>query len=115
MELSFPEFEKGLSKRIEETQDYVYRFMRRKVQEKLNEWATRYPRHQFKAWDDYGCLILEVHPPLSGDTFYGKDKRVSWASKRHKISTEAEALENYWMSFDNNIGPHLTKPLLGRN
>ena len=115
MELSFPEFEKELSRRINEVEDFVFRFMRKKVQEQLNEWAFRYPNHNFKAWDDYGMLKLEVNPPLQEEGCYNsaKTNEIQFTSKRHKIRGEARDLIDYWNSLD-EIKPYLSKQLVGR-
>jgi hypothetical protein len=113
MELSFPEFEKELSRRINEVEDFVFRFMRRKVQEQLNEWASKYQRHNFTAWDDYGMLILEINPPLQEEGTYNMTTKIQFASERHEIRNQARDLIDYWNSLD-EIKPYLRKMLVGR-
>lgn len=112
-ELKFPQFEKELHDKIEELEDFVSRFMRRVIQDQLNEWATKYPRHNFKAWDDYGLLVLEVTPSLQEENRYTKTNEIQFVSERHKIRNEARALIDYWNSLE-EIKPYLVKQLVGR-
>jgi hypothetical protein len=37
------------------------------VKAKLAEWAERFPRHAFNAWEGHGQMSVWVQPPICGD------------------------------------------------
>jgi hypothetical protein len=39
------------------------------VRRQLLEWKTRFPRHDFRAWEAHGLLVFEVHPPIMGEKY----------------------------------------------
>jgi len=84
------------------------------VQQQLQDWQHRYPRHAFKAWEAHGLLSFEVSPLILGEK-YVEDLSVSRVGRANVISDlgdEARAFLDLWNGMEWRISSCLSQAII---
>lgn len=66
------DIEKYAERRLGRFMDEINKRFESEVQRRLDDWARRYPRHRFEAYQGHGMLVVNVSPPLGSDKYKGR-------------------------------------------
>lgn len=73
------------------------------VKEQLDDWAARYPRHSFHAWEGHGMMSIDVSPPICGETSLGYLEPDSCRGAIACLAAEARDLIDLHVNSDQRI------------